>query len=158
MLYTIVCTSPDIAHVVGVVRFMSNPRKEHWAAVKWILRYPRGTSRVSLCFDPGELMLDGYIDDDMSSDIDSSKSASSYLMMFAGRVVSWQSKLQKCVSLSTNESEYVVPVEAGTELVWMRDFLEELGLQQDNYLLHCDCQSTIHLAKNAIYHGRTKYI
>ena len=49
-------------------------------------------------------------------------------------------------------------VEAGKELVWMRDFLEELGLEQDDYLLHCDCQSAIHLAKNATYHGRTKHI
>ena len=83
----------------------------------------------------------------MSGDIDSSKSTSGYMMTFAGGVVSWQSKLQKCVALSTTESEYVTAVEAGKELVWMRDFLEELGLEQDNYLLHCDCQSVIHLAK-----------
>ena len=159
LMYTMVCTRPDIAHAVGVVsRFMSNPGKEHWAAVKWILRYLRGTSRVSLCFGPGEPVLDGYTDADMSGDIDSSKSTSGYMMTFAGGAVSWQSKLQKCVALSTTESEYVAAVEAGKELVWMRDFLEELGLEQDDYLLHCDCQSAIHLAKNATYHGRTKHI
>ena len=85
------------------------------------------------------MLLDGFIDADMSGDIDSSKSTSGYLMMFAGGAVSWQSKLQKYVALSTTESEYVAAVEAGQELVWMRDFLEELGLEQDNYLLHCDC-------------------
>ena len=59
LMYTMVCTRLDIAHAVGVVsRFMSNLEKEHWAAIKWILRYLRGTSRVSLCFGPSEPMLD----------------------------------------------------------------------------------------------------
>lgn len=84
LMYTMVCTRPDIAHAVGVVsRFMSNPGKEHWAAVNWILRYLRGTSRVSLCFGSGQPVLDGYTDADMSSEVDSSKSTSGYLMTFA---------------------------------------------------------------------------
>ena len=50
-MYSMVYTRPDIAHVVGVVsRYMSNPGKEHWKAVKWLLRYLRGTSSISLCF------------------------------------------------------------------------------------------------------------
>ena len=118
LMYTMVCTWPNIAHVVGVVsKFMSNPRKEHWAAIKWIIWYLKGTSRVSLCFGLGEPMLDGYIDANMSGDIDSSKSISGYLMTFSGGASSWQSKLQKCVALSTTEVEYVAAVEAGNELV-----------------------------------------
>ena len=85
LMYTMVCTRSDIAHAVGVVsRIMSNPRKEYWATVKWILRYLRSTSRVSLCFGPREPMLDGFTYADMSSDINSSKSTSGYLMTFAG--------------------------------------------------------------------------
>ena len=51
LMYAMVCTRPDIAHAVGVVsKFLENPRKEHWEAVKWILRYLRGTTRDCLCF------------------------------------------------------------------------------------------------------------
>ena len=83
-----VCTLPDIAHAVGVVsRFLSNPGKEHWAAVKWILRYLRGTSKVWLCFVDGKPMLNGCTNSDMAHDVDSRKSTSGYLMTFAGGVV-----------------------------------------------------------------------
>ena len=54
LMYAMVCTRPDIAHVVGVVsRFLTNLGKEHWEAVKWIQRYMRGTSKVCLCFGSG---------------------------------------------------------------------------------------------------------
>ena len=159
LMYAMVCTRPDIAHAVGVVsRFMSNPGREHWAAAKWILRYLRGTSRVCLCFGPGQPVLDGYTDSDMSGDVDSSKSTSGYLMTFAGAAMSWQSRLQKCIALSTTEAEYIAAVEAGKELLWMKNFLAELVLNQEKYALHCDSQSAIHLAKNVAYHSRTKHI
>ncbi|KAI4346231.1 hypothetical protein L6164_013300 [Bauhinia variegata] len=94
LMYAMVCTRPDIAHAVGVVsRYLSNPGKEHWQAVKWILRYLRGTSRFCLCFGAGKPVLDGYTDADMAGDVDSRKSTSGYMMTFAGGAVSWQSKL-----------------------------------------------------------------
>ena len=159
LMYAMVCTRPDIAFVVGVVsRFMSNPGKEHWAAVKWILKYLKGTSRVCLCFGSGKPELDGFTDADMSCDVDSSRSTSGYLFTLSGGAVSWQSRLQKCVALSTTEAEYMAAVEAGKELIWLRDFLEELGVEQEKFPLHCDNQSAIHLAKNAAYHSRTKHI
>ena len=72
--------------------------------------------------------------------------------------MSWQSRLQKVVSLSTIEAEYMAVVEAGKELIWMRDFLSELGMKQEKFLLHCDNQSVIHLAKNVADHSHTKHI
>ena len=94
LMYAMVCTRPDIAYSVGVVsRFLSNPNKEHWEAVKWILRYLRGTSKVCLCFGNDEPKLIGYTDSDMASDLDSRKSVSGFLMTFARGAVSWQSKL-----------------------------------------------------------------
>ena len=72
LMHVIVYTRQDIPHVVGVVsRFLSNHGKEHWEAVKWVLRYLRGTSTLCLCFGNGEPMLDGYIDLDMASDVNS---------------------------------------------------------------------------------------
>ena len=72
--------------------------------------------------------------------------------------MSRQSRLQKVVALSTTKVEYMAVVEAGKELIWMSDFLSELGMKQEKFLLHCDNRSVIHLAKNAAYHSRTKHI
>lgn len=89
LMYAMVCTKSDIAHVVGVVSwFLSNSGKEHWNAVKWILRYLEGTSRVCLSFGDGKPVLDGYTDADMGGDVDSRKSTSGYLMTFVEAAVS----------------------------------------------------------------------
>ena len=159
LMYAMVCTRPNIAYAVGVVnRYMSNPGREHWVVVKWILRYLRGTSNMCLCFGSGNPTLEGYMDSDMSVDADTSRSTSGYVMTYARGVVLWQSRLQKTVALSTMEAEYMAVVEAGKEIIWMKDFIRELGIQQEEYRLYCDSQSAIHLAKNAAYHSRTKHI
>ena len=72
--------------------------------------------------------------------------------------MSWKSKLQKCVALSTIEAEYIVIIEASKELLWMKKFLQELGLQQERYLLYCDSQSVIYLSKNPTFHFKSKHI
>ena len=73
LMYAMVCTRPDIGYAVGVVSwFMSNPRKEHWNTVKWILR-----------FGSGKPQLDGFTDSDMSADVDTSRSTSGYVMTYA---------------------------------------------------------------------------
>ena len=72
--------------------------------------------------------------------------------------MSWQSRLQKCVSLSTTDAEYIAVVEAAKEVLWTKNFLQELGMKQENYNLFYDSQSAIHLAKNPSFHSRTKHI
>ncbi|CAL2257280.1 unnamed protein product [Prunus armeniaca] len=137
LMYAMICTRPDITHAVGVVsKFLSKPGREHWNAVKWILRYLRGTSK----------------------DLDSRKSTSGYLITFSGGAVSWQSKLQKCVALSTTEAEFIAATEACKEMLWMKRFLQELGQEQHKYILHCDSQSAIHLSNNLSFHSRSKHI
>ena len=159
LMYAMVCMSPDIAFVVGTVsRYMSNPGKEHWAAVKWILRYLKGTSSAYLRYGCGKPMLEGFPDSHMSGDVDSSRSTSGYVMTYVGGVVSWQSRLQKALALSTIEAEYMAVVEARNELIWMRDFLSELGMKQETFLLHCNNQSVIHLAKKVAYCSHIKHI
>ena len=159
LMYAMVCTRLDIAHAVGVVsRFLSDPGKEHWAAMKWILRYLQGTSKMSLCFGKGEPILDGFTDSDMAGDINSRKSTSGYLITFAGGAVAWQSRLQKCVTLSTTEAEFIAITEACKELLWLKKFFQELGLKQERYVLHCDRQSAIHLSKYSSFHSRSKHI
>ena len=75
-----------------------------------------------------------------------------------GTAVSWASKLQKIVALSTTEAEYVAITEAGKEMVWLQSFLEELGKKNEKGILHSDSQSAIFLVKNPTFHSRTKHI
>jgi len=85
LTYVMVCTRPDIAHVVGTVsRFLSNPEKEHWDAVKWILRYLKGTAYVKLCFGNGKSELVCFTDSDLGGNLDNSRSTSGYLIIVAG--------------------------------------------------------------------------
>ena len=65
----------------------------------------------------------------MSADVDTIWSTSGYVMTYVGGAVSWQSRLQKSVALSTTEAEYMVVVEAGKEVIWMKDFIRELGIR-----------------------------
>ena len=84
-----VCIRPDIAHVVGVVsRFMSRPGKQHWEAIKWILRYLKGSSNTCLCFTGASLKLQGYVDTDFAGDIDSRKSTTVFVFTLGGTAIS----------------------------------------------------------------------
>ena len=124
LMYAMVCTRPDITHVVGIVsRFLSNPGREHWNAVKWILRYFHGTVDMKLCFGGDKPTLMGYTDSNMAGDINSRKSTSGYLIKFAGEAVAWQSRLQRCVALSTTEAKFIVITEACKDLLWLKKFL-----------------------------------
>ena len=94
LMYATVCTRQDIAFVVGAIsRYMSNLGREHWATVKWILRYLKGTTCVCLRYGVGKPVLEGFTDSDMSGDVDSSRSTSGYVMTYVGGAVSWQSRL-----------------------------------------------------------------
>ncbi|KAE8724080.1 cytochrome P450 71A9-like [Hibiscus syriacus] len=78
LMYAMVCTRPDIAHVVGVVsRYMNNPCKVHWEAVKWILRCLQGTTNKALCFKGGDRILTGYVDADLAVNVDIKRSTTS---------------------------------------------------------------------------------
>ena len=111
LMYSMVCTRSDTVYVVGVVsQFMSNPGTYHWATVKWILWYIKGTSSVCLRFSSNKPLLEGFTNSDMSVDVDTRRSTFGYVMAYARGVVSWQSRLQKFVTLSTTEAEYMVVV------------------------------------------------
>ena len=125
LMYAMVCTRPDIAHAVGVLsRFMSKPGKEHWTAVKRVFRYLRGTSDYGLCYQgrPGlDKVLDirGFVDVDWVGDLDQRRSTSGYVFNLFGGAVSWISKKQSVVALSTTETEYMVATHASKEAVWL---------------------------------------
>ena len=121
-----VCTRLD--HTVGFVsRFISRPGKQHWEAIKWILRDLKGSSDTCLYFTGASLKLQAYIDADFAGDIDSRKSTTGFVFTLGGTTISWTSNLQKIVTLSTTEVEYVATTKAGKEMIWLHGFLDELG-------------------------------
>ena len=123
-----VYTRPDVAHAVSVLsRHMSRLGKQHWEAVKWILRYLKGSSDTSLCFTSASLKLQGYVNADFAGDIDSRKSTTMFVFTLGGTAISWVSNLQKIVTLSTTKAEYVATTEVENEMIWLHGFLDELG-------------------------------
>jgi len=162
IMYAMVCTRPDISQAVSVVsRYMVNPGKVHRQAVKWILRYLRGTTDVDLVYDKGSGFnsnVIGYVDSDYAGDLDKRRSLTGFVFTLSGCAISWNATLQSTVALSTTEVEYMAAAEAVKEAIWLRGLVSDLGLQQDETVVFCDSQSAIHLTKNQMYHERTKHI
>ncbi|KAL4271204.1 hypothetical protein GQ457_13G028940 [Hibiscus cannabinus] len=159
LMFAMICTRPDIAQAVGVVsRYMANPGREHWNAVKRILRYIKGSLNVALCYGGSDFLISGYVDSDYAGDLDKSKSTTGYVFTITGGAVSWVSKLQSVVAMSTTEAEYVAATQASKEAMWLKMLLEELGHKQEYVSLFCDSQSALHLARNPAFHSRTKHI
>ena len=87
--------------------------------MKWILRYLRGTTNQELCFGGPNISLQGYVDVDMAGDRDNKRSTTGYVFTVGGTAVSWVSKLQSVVALSTTKAEYVDAIEASKEMIWL---------------------------------------
>ena len=154
LMYAMACTRPHIAHAVVVLsRFISKPGKEHWTVMKWVFRYLHGTNDYGLCYQ-GRLGLDrmldirGFIDADWAGDLDQRRSTSGYVFNLFGGVVSWMSKKESVVALSTIEVEYMVATHASKEVVWSQILCSSVGLVQGAIGIDCDSQSLIFLAKN----------
>ncbi|KAI3816802.1 hypothetical protein L1987_16507 [Smallanthus sonchifolius] len=154
-------TRPDISFAVGIMsRFMQNPKKPHLIAVRRILKYVKATVNFGLRFKrETNPKLVGYCDSDYAGDLDTRRSTTGYVFMFGSGAISWCSKRQPTVSLSTTESEYRAAAMAAQECTWLVQLLEELH-QKVTYQvkLMCDNVSAIKLAKNPVFHARTKHI
>jgi hypothetical protein len=162
LMYAMVATRPDIAVAVGVVsQFMNNPGQQHWTAVKRIFRYLKGSMDFCLELSGNNKLvkLEGYCDADWAGNVDNRRSTTGYTFTLAGASISWKSRHQPTVALSTTEAEYMAATEATKEAVWLRAFLDNLGYKQLNPTsILDDNQSCISLTKNPTYHARTKHI
>lgn len=132
----------------------------HWIAAKRILRYLKGTINIKLVFSNQCLeSLTGYTDADYANDRDTRKSVTGYLFTKAGAAVSWNSKRQDTVALSTTEAEYMALATTSQEALWWNGILAESFGKKDGMEIRCDNRSTICLAeKEAGYSRRTKHI
>jgi len=131
--------------------------------MKQVFRYLRGTSDYGLCYQgrPGfDRVLDihGFVDVDWAEDLDQRRYRSGYVFNLFGGAVSWMSKKQSIVALSTTEAEYMAATHASKEAVWLQRLCSSMGLVQGAIRIDCDNQSGIFLAKNPAYHSKTKHI
>nr|GEU92943.1 hypothetical protein [Tanacetum cinerariifolium] len=130
-------------------------------AVKWILKYLKGTSDVDLVYgrDQGKhVNVDGFVDAYYAKDPDKGRSIIGYVFLVHGYVVRWKATLQYIVALSTTEAEYMALTEAVKENIWLKGLLIELEVNLRSVVVNYDNQSAIHLSRNAMFHERTKHI
>jgi hypothetical protein len=165
LMYLALCTRPDIAYSVGVLgRFSSNPGIAHWNAVKHLFRYLKGTMDLELVYTPGDSFnlqdpFQAFSDADHGGDKTTGRSTGAWVIMMGTGAISWSSKLQSIVSLSTTEAEYVSSVSTAQEILWLRNLFKELGYPvQTSSCLNIDNQSAINVAKNPEHHGRMKHL
>ena len=160
LIYLVTGTRPDIAVAVGeVAKYSNNPGKQHWMAVKRILRYLKETVNLGINCDPDSTELVGYSDADWAGDLDTRRSTTGYLFKFGNVPICWKSKRQPTVALSTAEAEYMALSMAVQTVIWIRKLLKDFYIASENpTIIYEDNQGCIAMAKNPVNHERTKHI
>ena len=100
----------------------------------------------------------GFVDLDFAGALDKRRSTSCYVFTLVGGAISWMSKLQEMIALSTTEAKYIDASHACKGEIWLRGMLREIGRLQNSVSVFCDSQSAIHLDTNHVYHSKTNYI
>ena len=163
LLYVAMWTRPDIAFAVSqVARFQSDPSVYHWTLAKHILRYLRGTRERGLIYSPGDGdagVVRGYVDASWGEDSSTRKSQTGYVFTLGNAAISWKSKLQTTVALSSTEAEYLALSAAVKEALFLRNLAGDvLPSGAETITLFEDNQSTIKQALNLSGSERTKHI
>ena len=154
-------TRPDIMYATSLTsRYMVRPTDFHLQAAKRILRYLKGTASYGIHYKRNKgSELEAYTDSDYAGDMDDQKSTSGYAFLLSSGAISWGSKKQPIVTLSTTEAEFVAAAVCVCQAIWIRRVLKEMGHSDDNCMqIKCDNSSTIKLSKNPVMHGRSKHI
>ncbi|KAM2435143.1 hypothetical protein PS1_025135 [Malus domestica] len=131
LMYAMVCTRLDIAQAISVVaKYMANPRKQHWDAVKWILRYLKGYWRQRIMFERQKesAWVLGYVDSDYAGDLDKRMSTFGYVFTCARGPINWRALLQPITALSTTKAEYIALAEVEKEVFWLSGLVSQMGI------------------------------
>ncbi|PKU60592.1 Retrovirus-related Pol polyprotein from transposon TNT 1-94 [Dendrobium catenatum] len=138
---------------------MHAPTNYHFQLLKRLLWYIKGSLNYGLPISPGNLSLRTYADADWASDSSDRKSVSGFCTYLGNTLISWSVKKQTTVAKSSTEAEYRSLSAAASDVLWLRRFIEELQLPQlSPTIIYCDNTSAIALARNPIFHARTKHI
>jgi hypothetical protein len=132
VMYAMLGTRPDISFAITILsQYSSNPGEGHWAAINRLLRYLNATKHFKLVYDGNSKSNDktGYSDSDWAGDPRDSRSISGFVFTMAGAAVSWSSKKQTSVALSSTEGEYMAVTHATKEALWIQQFLRDLNFR-----------------------------
>ena len=160
-LMYLTATRPDLMFIVSLIsRYMERPTESHLLAAKTALRYIKGTVSLGMFYKKGgSEKLVGYTDSDYAGDQDDRKSTSGYVFLMSSGAISWSSKKQPVVTLSTTEAEFIAAASSACQVVWLRRILKVLNQEQSSpTVVFCDNISAIKLSKNLVMHGRSKHI
>ena len=159
LMYLAVCTRPDLMQVVGVLaRHMAAPTSQHWSYAKGVLKYLKGTISLGLEYRADGGGLVGFCDADFAGDLDTRRSTSGYVFLLHGGAISWSSKRQSTVALSTAEAEYMSASHAVREAVWLRKLMSDLGYGVLRVPVWCDSQSALAMIDGPALSQRAKHI
>ena len=170
LIYASVSTRPDITHAVNMVsRYMTKPTKESMIMVKRIFRYLIGVPNIGLVYDSininendsdsDTIIITGYCDADWGGDKNDRKSTTGYCTFINNNLISWCTKKQATVALSSTEAEYMAICEVAKEIMWLRILLKELFLNiKTPTIIYVDNQSAKRISENDTEHDRTKHI
>ena len=161
VMYLMLMTRPDLGAAIQILsRFMESPDHTHWEAMKRVFRYISHTKDLGLKFQKiDNFELTGFCDSDWGGCVDTRRSTSGYVFMLGGAAVSWSSKRQATVAMSSCEAEYLAASHAAKESVWAMGLLREFGFNESKPVrIFSDSQSAIKLVKNSVFHSRTKHI
>lgn len=161
LTYLSAASRPDISHIVSKLsQFNSHPHKEHFVAAKNVLRYLKQNPKGTLSFSSSNDLV-CYTDADWGSNVVDRKSFSGFVIFLAGGPITWESKKQKIVALSSMEAEYIAMCQGTKEVVYIRSLLAEIGLHefiQSATTIRCDNQSAQFMVENPVAHKRSKHI
>ena len=160
LMYIMLATRPDIAFAIGFLsRYSSTPTEQHWNMCKRVIRYLKATATHKLHLGGNDWNIHGYADADWAGDVRDRKSTTGYVFTDATGAISWSSKKQTTIALSTVEAEYVAYSEATREATWLVQLSRELNHRINAPLtIFGDNQGAIQLIKNPTHHSRTKHI
>uniref|UniRef100_A0A7C9CZQ0 Reverse transcriptase Ty1/copia-type domain-containing protein n=1 Tax=Opuntia streptacantha TaxID=393608 RepID=A0A7C9CZQ0_OPUST len=139
---------------------MQHPTSSHMAALQHFLKYLSGTSGQGILLKGlDQLQLSAFSDSDWASCPTSRRLVTGYVVLLNQSPLSWKSKKQSTVARSSAEAEYRAMAHAAAEITWLVSLLNELGVNNlKPVILHCDNQSALHIARNPVFHERTKHI
>jgi hypothetical protein len=160
-MYIMLGTRGDVAYAVSMAsRHLANPGPQHLKLARRILRYLNGTKGLRLTYKGQPQMLKGFTDADWGGCRDTRRSTAGYLFNIGSGAISWQSKRQSVVALSTCEAEFLGQTQATKEAIWLRRLLNELNMSQGKTatIICGDNQGAIALSSNPQYHSRTKHM
>jgi hypothetical protein len=159
LLYIAVCTRPDLSYAVNTLaRYMSKPTKLAWDAALSVLRYLHKTSDAALVFSASASGLLAFSDSDFAADMHTRRSITGYAFILNGGAISWSSKLQPTVAVSTAESEYMAASSTVKESIWIRCLLFTFDIHMLPVVIQTDNQAALALVKNPILSTQSKHI